>query len=49
LALAELEAQNTVVFSGLNLKELNSNPIGEIDFIILSHQLKTILQVKYGL
>ena len=44
-ALQELEAKNTVVFSGLELKENRSRTIGEIDFFIVSLQFKAVIQV----
>ncbi len=44
-ALQELEVKNTVVFSGLKLKEYRSRNIGEIDFLIVSQQLKAVIQV----
>ncbi len=45
-ALDLLKAQNTVVFSGLELKDVDRrNVIGEIDFLIISHQIKAVVQV----
>jgi hypothetical protein len=44
-ALQELETKNSVVFSGLKLKEYRSRTIGEIDFLIFSQQLKAVIQV----
>ena len=46
LALSKIKAKNTAVFTGLKLKDVNSNnQLGEIDFLIVSHELKSILQV----
>ncbi len=42
----EHEVKNAVVFSGLILKDIRSNPFGEIDFLIISNQLKAVIQVN---
>ena len=41
----ELQVKNTVVFTGLNLKDVDSKTLGEIDFLIFSDQLKAVIQV----
>jgi hypothetical protein len=45
-ATKDIEAQNTVVFSGLKLKDLDSKTTGEIDFLIISLPLKSIIQIE---
>ncbi len=45
-ATTEIKAQNTVVLSGLNLKDLNSKTTGEIDFLIISLPLMSIIQIE---
>ena len=45
----ELQVKNTVVFTGFNLKDVNSETLGEIDFLIVSDQLKAIIQVHFVL
>jgi hypothetical protein len=42
----DLEAKNTVVFTGFNLKDVYSKTLGEIDFLIISNQLKAVIQVN---
>ena len=44
-ALKELEAKNTVVFSGLKLKKNRAQTTGEIDFFIVSLPFKAVIQV----
>ncbi len=44
-ALNGVKAKNTVVLSGLKLKEKNLQITGEIDFLIISLQCKAVLQV----
>ncbi len=46
IAANELDVKNTVVFSGLILKDKHSNPFGEIDFLIVSNELKAVIQVN---
>ncbi len=45
-ATQEIKAQNTVVLSGLNLKDLDSKTTGEIDFLIISLPLMSIIQIE---
>jgi hypothetical protein len=46
-ATQRIKAQNTVVFSGLELKEETpKNNSGQIDFIIISLPLKSIIQIE---
>jgi hypothetical protein len=45
-ATTEIKAQNTVVLSGLNLKDLDSKTTGEIDFLIISLPLMSIIQIE---
>ena len=45
-ATKELKTQNTVVLSGLNLKDLHSKPTGQIDFLIISLPLKSIIHIE---
>ena len=45
-ATTEIKAQNTVVLSGLNLKDLDSKTTGEIDFLIISLPLRSIIQIE---
>jgi hypothetical protein len=45
-ATKDITAQNTVVLSGLKLKDGNWNTLGEFDFIIVSLPLKSIIQVE---
>ena len=45
-ATKDIEAQNTVVLSGLKLKDLDSKTTGEIDFLIISLTLKSIIQIE---
>jgi hypothetical protein len=45
-ATKDFEAQNTVVLSGLKLKDLDSKTTGEIDFLIISLPLMTIFQIE---
>jgi hypothetical protein len=45
-ATTEIKAQNTIVLSGLNLKDLNSKTTGEIDFLIISLPLMSIIQIE---
>ncbi len=45
-ATQEIKAQNTVVLSGLNLKDLDSKTTGEIDFLIISLPLRSIIQIE---
>ncbi len=47
-ALDGIKAKNTVVFSGLKLKEKNSKTTGEIDFLIISPQYKAVVQVYFS-
>jgi hypothetical protein len=42
----ELKAQNTVVLSGLKQKDLDSKTTGEIDFLIISLPLMSIIQIE---
>jgi hypothetical protein len=42
----ETQALNTVVLSGLNLKDLDSKTTGEIDFLIISLPLRSIIQIE---
>jgi hypothetical protein len=41
-----MKIQNTVVLSGLSLKDLNSMTTGEIDFLIISLPLKSIIHIE---
>ncbi len=41
----DLQIKNTVVFNGFNLKDVDSKTLGEIDFLIISDQLKAVIQV----
>jgi len=43
----DLEAKNTVVFTEFNLKDVDSKTLGEIDFSIISDQLKAVIQVNF--
>ena len=45
-ATKDIEAQNTVVLSGLKLKDLDSKTTGEIDFLIISLPLMSIFQIE---
>ena len=45
-ATKDIEAQNTVVLSGLKLKDLDSKTTGEIDFLIISLPLMSIIQIE---
>ncbi len=45
-ATTEIKAHNTVVLSGLNLKDLDSKTTGEIDFLIISLPLRSIIQIE---
>ena len=45
-ATKDLKIQNTVVLSGLSLKDLNSKTTGEIDFLIISLPLMSIIQIE---
>jgi hypothetical protein len=45
-ATKDLKIQNTVVLSGLSLKDLNSITRGEIDFLIISLPLKSIIHIE---
>ncbi len=45
-ATLEVKAQNTVVLSGLILKDVNSKTTGEIDFLIISLPLMSIIQIE---
>ncbi len=45
-ATTEIKAQNTIVLSGLNLKDLDSKTTGEIDFLIISLPLMSIIQIE---
>ncbi len=46
-AARDMKAQNTVVFSGLELKKGNSvNNLGQIDFIVISLPQKSIIQIE---
>jgi hypothetical protein len=45
-ATKDFAVQNTVVLSGLSLKDLNSKTTGELDFIIVSLPLKSIIQIE---
>ena len=42
----ELKAQNTVVLSGFKQKDLDSKTTGEIDFLIISLPLMSIIQIE---
>jgi hypothetical protein len=42
----ELKIQNTVVLSGLLLKDANLSTFGEFDFIIISLPSKSIIQIE---
>jgi hypothetical protein len=42
----ELKAQNTVVLSGLKQKDLDSKTTGEIDFLIISLPLMSIIHIE---
>ncbi len=43
---ALLKQQNTTVFSGLQLKNIDSKTEGELDFIIISSALKSIIHIE---
>jgi hypothetical protein len=45
-ATADVNAQNTVVLSGLKLKDLDLKTTGEIDFLIISMPLRSIIQIE---
>ncbi len=45
-ATKDIEAQNTVVLSGLKLKDLDSKTTGEIDFLIISLPLNSFIQIE---
>jgi hypothetical protein len=45
-ATADVNAQNTVVLSGLKLKDLDSKTTGEIDFLIISLPLQSIIHIE---
>jgi hypothetical protein len=45
-ATKDIEAQNTVVLSGLKLKDLDSKTTGEIDFLIISLPLQSVIQIE---
>ncbi len=48
LALSKIQAKNTVVFTGLKLRDGDSKKqLGEIDFLIVSQELKAIMQVGF--
>ncbi len=45
-ATKDIEAQNTVVLSGLKLKDLDSKTTGEMDFLIISLPLQSVIQIE---
>jgi hypothetical protein len=45
-ATKDIEAKNTVLLSGLKLKDLDSKTTGEIDFLIISLPLMSIIQIE---
>jgi hypothetical protein len=45
-ATTEVNAQNTVVLSGLKQKDLDSKTTGEIDFLIISLPLMSIIHIE---
>ncbi len=45
-ATKDIQAQNTVVLSGLKQKDLDSKTLGEFDFIIISLPLKSVIQIE---
>ncbi len=45
-AAKDLQSQNTVVLSGLILKDLGLKTAGEIDFLIISLPLKSIIHIE---
>jgi hypothetical protein len=45
-ATKDIKAQNTVVLSGLKLKDLDSKTTGEIDFLIISLPLQSVIQIE---
>ncbi len=45
-ATSDVNAQNTVVLSGLKQKDLDSKTTGEIDFLIISLPLMSIIQIE---
>jgi hypothetical protein len=45
-ATSDVSAQNTVVLSGLKQKDLDSKTTGEIDFLIISLPLQSIIQIE---
>ncbi len=48
LALSKIQAKNTVVFTGLKLRDGDSKrQLGEIDFLIVSQELEAIIQVGF--
>ncbi len=45
-ATKDIQAQNTVVLSGLKQQDLDSKTLGEFDFIIISLPLKSVIQIE---
>ena len=45
-ATKDIKAQNTVVLSSLKLKDLDSKTTGELDFVIISLPLQSIIQIE---
>jgi hypothetical protein len=45
-ATRDVNAQNTIVLSGLKQKDLDSKTTGEIDFLIISLPLMSIIQIE---
>jgi hypothetical protein len=45
-AMKENKIQNTVIFSGLKIKNVDLSEKGEVDFIIISLPLKSIVQIE---
>ena len=45
-ATSDVNAQNTIVLSGLKQKDLDSKTTGEIDFLIISLPLMSIIQIE---
>ncbi len=46
MAIQELKIQNTVVLSGLELKDDTSNKVGEFEFFVISSAYKSIIHIE---
>jgi hypothetical protein len=45
-ATKDIKVQNTVVLSGFKLKDLDSKTTGEMDFLIISLPLQSVIQIE---